>query len=207
MSVETLGLLRHVLVWGAVAVVACLVAFFRLRVPVRGFRIESFARRNGLRWLGKLPALPDSCRDLAALHAVAAPRDLHCIGGVRGGRQFAAFDHHYTLPGHGSEARAHMGMLLLLPVYWIILPLIDRARDPGFTAVVVECDLPPGVRTTDVKKDLRPWIAEFGAKASLIRSDGYCSPAEMLEAADRLNAALDRILADARLPTVRSPTK
>ena len=204
LSVDQLRWMRSAIVWLVVLVVVCLALTLALRTRWRGLRWRWAARRSGLRWLGHRDDILRDCPDLACLHASETGRALNCVEGERGGRAFVVFDYHFALPGHGAQARAHMGMALIGWVNWYLLPVIDSTRDPGYSAAVVACRLPPGARTLEFKRALRPWVAEFGQAASVIRpEEGYRSLTDLLAATDRLNAALDEMVAAA--PRSSSP--
>jgi hypothetical protein len=194
MSTESLQTLKDVAGWGAVVGVFLFIAFLQVRLFCRGARMKRFARKHGYRFFEKCPPIPKHWADIACLHVGTTSRALHCIEGERHGRLFTAFDYHYDLPSYGSEARANMTMLLTGWVFWYLLPWIDVARDPVFSAAVVTFPTPPGARTTSAEKALTPWRVEFGENASIIRSeDGMRPPAEVIAAVDRLNDALDEI--------------
>jgi hypothetical protein len=187
---------RSIATWSVLLAVLGLAAFFPLRVLFRRIRLKRFAKRHGFVRTEDRASLPAWWSDLACFKVDAPSRAMNCVQGERRGRRFVAFDFHYDLGTYGGAARANMGVLLVGWFYWILLPVIDRTRDPGFSAAVVECSIPPGARTAHLKQRLRPWRVEFGAEASVIRrEDGFCSMNEMLAALDLLNSALDEVLA------------
>jgi hypothetical protein len=193
--------------WGpraGAAGVVVIVLYLQIRLLRRGPRVARFAAKRGFVFVANRSNAPRHWADLECLSIGEKPRALHGMEGVHRGRPFAVFDYHYGLPGYGPEGRAHMSMLLTGWLFWYLLPWVDLTRDPVFSVAVVDFELPPGARTADVKKALAPWRAEFGAKASLIRSDdGMRSPAEMIAALDRLNDALDTIARAAAPAPVR----
>jgi hypothetical protein len=163
-----------------------------------------FARRHGFRWSrGRPGAAPPHWSDLECFRIGVTPRVRNVVEGERHGRAFTLLDYHYDLPGQSgwTLGSSGIGVLLADPFVWYLLPAVDKSRDPVFSAVVVECPLPPGARSASAKKGLAPWRVEFGARASVIRSDdGYRSPSDLLAAVDRLNAALDEVVRAAPAP-------
>ena len=194
MSEATLETAANLAWWAAIASVFVIIVYLQVRLLCRGARVARFARRHGYRYFEECPPVPQHWADLACVHIGTKSHAQHCIEGERNGRRFTAFDFHYDLPSYGPEARAYMSMMLIGWVLWYVLPWIDVARDPVFSAAVVAFPLPPGAHTAAVKKAVAPWRVEFGEHASIIRSeDGLRSPAEMIAAVDRLNTALDEI--------------
>jgi len=85
------------------------------------------------------------------------------------------FDYHHSLPRLAKDGSAGMGSLLLLPIQFFLLWTVDRARDPGFSAALVACPLPPGAKTVELKRELRPWVVEFGTDGrSSVRRAATC---------------------------------
>lgn len=164
-----------------------------LRARSRRARAKRFAKREGLVWLGRVDPLPRAWADIACFRMSQKGRTVDCVAGERHGRAFALVEHHYG--SSGPEVRTGSGVALFSPALWLFAHLLGRTHDPGFSAAVVECSLPPQPRTHWAKRDLAPWKVEFGEEASVIRlDDGFASPGELLAAVDRLNGVIDELL-------------
>lgn len=182
------------LVWGALLLVALVVAVMLVRATSRSRAARRFAKREGFAWLGDVDPLPLAWRDLACFRMARRGRAIHCVAGERHGRAFAIVEYHYG--SDGPEMRSNPSLVLVHPALWLFTWILGRTHDPGFSAAVVECELPSRRFVVGAERDLAPWRVEFGEDASVIRrNDGFASPAELVEAVDRLNGVLDELFA------------
>jgi hypothetical protein len=170
--------------------------WIRWRVRDRVFR--RFAKRHRFAWFGEQSVLPESWGDLECLRMGMNGRLVNCVQGGRGRRTFAVFDFHCDLPGPGAAVPGDAAAMLMTGRSAGPMPRIEHRGGLGFSAAVVACELPAGAKTARLRARFAPWRAEFGARASILRTDdGFESPKALLAAVDRLNAALDEILREA----------
>jgi hypothetical protein len=151
-----------------------------IRRRLHGAMISRFARAQGWTFEPRVSGARHALRGHAcgALAADDGGRDL--VEGTLHGRRFHALD--YAGPRSGVET-SRMG--------------VDFAGlwGPAYgTAVVVDCDLPPGARTASARRGMRPWRVEFGARSAVAWCEGLRSPRDLIRAVDGLNAAIDGII-------------
>lgn len=160
----------------------------------RAARSKRFARRNGYRYDASPRSLLGLWTDLGYLHRGKNSRAVNVVEGERSGRKFALFDCRYDVEAPGPQSRAHMSPLLTMD-QWPLFAMFDRETTQSFSAVVVEFELPERARTAGASRGFAPLRVEFGRSASLVcRDDGFSSPADLIAAVDKLNAALDEIV-------------